>query len=77
MVEFITCGKINGCFGTCVLYTSEDNVNLYLYTDFPEQTIMVQSGSGAARESDVTSHGTGQELNFDDDTLKGKDSYNC
>ena len=37
---------------------------------------MVQSGSGAASESDVTSHGTGQELNFDDDTLKGKDSYN-
>ena len=33
---------------------------------------MVQSGSGAASDSDVTSHGTGQELNFDDDTLKGK-----
>ena len=44
---------------------------------FPDQTIMVQSGNGAASESDVTSHGTGQELNFDDDTLKGKDSYNC
>ena len=43
---------------------------------FPDQTIMVQSGSGEASESDVTSHGTGQELNFDDDTLKGKDSYN-
>ena len=41
-----------------------------------DQTIMVQSGSGAASDSDVTSHGTGQELNFDDDTLKGKDSYN-
>ena len=38
---------------------------------------MVQSGSGAASEGDVTSHGTGQELNFDDGTLKGKDSYNC
>ena len=38
---------------------------------------MAQSGSGAASESDVTSHGTGQELNIDDDTLKGKDSYNC
>ena len=38
---------------------------------------MAQSGNGAAYESDVTSHGTGQELNFDDDTLKGKDSYNC
>ena len=38
---------------------------------------MAQSGNGAACESDVTSHGTGQELNFDDDTLKGIDSYNC
>ena len=38
---------------------------------------MAQSGNGAASESDVTSHGTGQELNFDADTLKGKDSYNC
>ena len=46
---------------------------------FPVQTIMAQSGNGAASESDVTSHAysTGQELNFDDDTLKGKDSYNC
>ena len=68
---------MNGCFGTSALYTSKDNVNLYRYTDFPDQTIMVQIGSGAASESDVTSHGTGQELNFDDDTLKGKDSYNC
>ena len=44
---------------------------------FPDQTILAQSGNGAANESDVTSHGTGQELNVDDDTLKGKDSYNC
>ena len=44
---------------------------------FPDQTIMAQSGNGAACGSDVTSLGTGQELNFDDDTLKGKDSYNC
>ena len=44
---------------------------------FPDQTIMAQSGNGAACKSDVTSLGTGQELNFDDDTLKGKDSYNC
>ena len=44
---------------------------------FPDQTIMAQSGNLAASESDVTSHGTEQELNFDDDTLKGKDSYNC
>ena len=44
---------------------------------FPDQTIMAQSGNGAACEGDVTSLGTGQELNFDDDTLKGKDSYNC
>ena len=38
---------------------------------------MAQSGNGAASESDVTSLGTGQELKFDDDTLKGKDSYKC
>ena len=44
---------------------------------FPDQTIMAQSGNGAACESDVTSLGTGQGLNFDDDTLKGRDSYNC
>ena len=42
---------------------------------FLDQTIMTHSGNGAASESDVT-YGTGQELNFDDDTLKGKDSYN-
>ena len=44
---------------------------------FPDQTIMAQSGNGAANESDATSHGTEQELNFDDGTLKGKDSYKC
>ena len=38
---------------------------------------MEQSGNEAECESDVTSLGTGQELNFGDDTLKGKDSYNC
>ena len=38
---------------------------------------MAQSGNGAACESDVTSLGTGQELNFDDNTLKGEDCYNC
>ena len=45
--------------------------------NFPDQTIMAQSGNGAACESDVTSLGTGQELNFVDDTLKSKDSYDC
>ena len=35
---------------------------------------MAQSGKGKASEDDVTSFGTGQELNFDDDTLKGRDS---
>ena len=44
---------------------------------FPDQTIMAQSGNGVACESDVTSLGTGQGLNFDEDTLKGKDSYDC
>ena len=44
---------------------------------FPDQTIAAQSGNGAASEGDVKSLGTGQELNFDDETLKGKDSDNC
>ena len=44
---------------------------------FPDQTILAQSGNGAASEGDVTSLGTGQEMNVDDDILKGKDSYNC
>ena len=43
---------------------------------FPDQTIMAQSGNGPESESHVTSLGTRQQLNFDDDTLKGKDSYN-
>ena len=68
---------MNACFGTGALCISEDNVNLQLYTDFPDQTIMAQSGNGAASESDVTSLGTGQGLNFDDKTVKGKDSYKC
>ena len=38
---------------------------------------MAQSGNGEASEGDVTSLGTGKELNFDDETLKGRDSYNC
>ena len=77
-ITIITCGKMNGCFGTAALYTTEDNVNLQLYTLlFPDQTIMAQSGSGAEGEIDVTSLCTGQDVNFDDDTLKGKDSYNC
>ena len=61
-----------------VLYIQVNIVSIYSFIlIFPDQTIMAQSGNGAASESDVTSHGTGQELNFDDDTLKGKDSYYC
>ena len=44
---------------------------------FPDQTIMAQIGNAAASEGDVTSLGTGQELNFDNDKLKGKVSDNC
>ena len=44
---------------------------------FPDQTMMSQSGYGTACESDVTSLGTGQGLNFDEDTLKGKDFSKC
>ena len=63
--------------GTSALYTVKIvSVNSVILI-FPDQTIMAQSGNGAASESDVTSHGTGQELNFDDDTLKGKDSDSC
>ena len=66
---------MNGCFGSSA-YTSEDNINLklYLILIFPDQTIMAQSGNGAANESDVTSFGTGQGLNLDDGALKGEDS---
>ena len=39
---------------------------------FPDQTIMAQSGNREASEGDVASLGTRQELNFDDDTLKGR-----
>ena len=61
-----------------VLYILVKIMSIYsLILIFPDQTIMAQSGNGAAGEGDVTLHGTGQELNFDDDTLKGKDSYNC
>ena len=61
-----------------VLYIQVKIVSIYsVILIFPDQTIMAQSGNGAASESDVTSLGTGQELNFDDDKLKGKDSSNC
>ena len=61
-----------------VLYIQVKIMSIYsVILIFPDQTIVAQSGNGAACESDVTSHGTGQELNVDDDTLKGKDSYNC
>ena len=61
-----------------VLYIQVKIMSIYSFIlIFPDQTIMTQSGNGAACESDVTSLGTGQGLNFDDDTLKGKDSYNC
>ena len=61
-----------------VLHIQVKIVSIYsVILIFPDQTIMAQSGNRAACESDVTSLGTGQELNFDDDTLKGKDSYNC
>ena len=58
-----------------VLYIEVKIMPIYSFIlIFPGQTIMEQSGNGAASEGDVTSLSTGQELNFDDDTLKGKDS---
>ena len=38
---------------------------------------MTQSGIGAASETDVTALSSGQSLDFDDDTLKGKDIHYC
>ena len=62
-----------------MLYIQVKIMSIYSFIlIFPDQTIMAQSGNGAVIEGDVTSVGTGQELNFDDDdTLKGKDSDNC
>ena len=61
-----------------VLYIKVKIMSIYSFIlIFPDQTIMAQSGNGEACESDVTLLGTGQEPNFDDGTLKGKDSYNC
>ena len=61
-----------------VLYIEVKIMSIYSFIlIFPGQTIMEQSGNGAACESDVTSLGTGQGLNFDDNTVKGNDSYNC
>ena len=58
-----------------VLYIQVRIMSIYSFIlIFPDQTIMAQSGNGKAIESDVTSFSTGQELNFDDDTLKGRDS---
>ena len=61
-----------------VLYIKVKIMSIYSFIlIFPDQIIMAQSGNGAASEGDVTSLGNGQELNFDDDILKGKDFYNC
>ena len=61
-----------------LLYIQVKIMSIYSFIlIFAGQTITAQSGNGAASESDLTSLGTGQELNFDDETLKGKDSYNC
>ena len=68
---------MNSCFGTSALYREKIKSIYSFILIFPDQTIMAQNGNGAASESDVTSLGTGQELNFDNDTPKGKDSYNC
>ena len=61
-----------------VLYIQLKIMSIYSFIlVFPDQTVMAQSVNAAVSEGDVTSLGTGEELNFDDDTLKGKDSYNC
>ena len=61
-----------------VLYIQVKIMSIYSFIlIFPDQTIMAQSGNGAASEGAVTALGTGKELKFEDDTLKGRDSYNC
>ena len=61
-----------------MLYIQVNIMSIYsVILIFPDETVMAQSGNGAASEGDVTSLGTGQELNFDDDKVKGKDSDNC
>ena len=61
-----------------VLYIQVNITSIYSFIlIFAGQTIMAQGGNGAACESDVTSLGTEQELNFGDNTVKGEDSYNC
>ena len=61
-----------------VLYIQLKIMSIYSFIlIFPDQTVMAQSVNAAVSEGDVTSLGTGQELNFDNDTLKGKDSYTC
>ena len=61
-----------------VLYIQAKIMSIYSFIlIFPDQTIMVQSRNGTECGSDVTSLGTGQDLNFGDDTLKGKHSYYC
>ena len=60
-----------------VLYIQVKIMSIYSFIlIFPDQTIMAHSGNAAASEGDVTSLGTGQELNFDNDKLKGKVSDN-
>ena len=61
-----------------VLYIEVKIMSIFSFIPiFPDETIMAQSGNGAASEGDVTSLGTGQELNCDVGTLKGKASDNC
>ena len=61
-----------------VLYIQVKIMSTYsIILIFSDQTSTAQNGNGAASEIDVLSHGTGQELNFFNDALKGKDSYNC
>ena len=62
---------------TVLIQVTRVNINLKLLLIFPEETMTAQSANESAYGSDVTSLGTGKELNFDDGTLKGKDSYNC
>ena len=62
-------GKLNKNKSLTVLYKSKA---LYWFFFKIKAFIMAQSGNEAASKSDVTSLDTKQDLDFDNDTLKGK-----
>ena len=52
-----------------------DSVGLFFFHQIIAN--MMESGIGAASETYVAALSPGQSLDFDDDTLKGKDIHYC